>query len=76
MLKTPKSQLTKAVANNVQPCEHDVQATHVIDSGALIHKVKSPKKATYRDIAQEYVSYVRAKYGASIIVLMAMNRAH
>ena len=68
MRKTPKSQLAKAVANNVQPCEHNVQATHVIDGGALIHKVKWPKKATYKDIAQQYVSYVRAKYGASSIV--------
>ena len=68
MRKTPKSQLATAVANNMQPCEHNVQATHVIDGGALIHKVKWPKKATYEDIAQQYVSYIRAKYGASGIV--------
>ena len=68
MRKTPMSQLAKAVANNVRPCEHNVQATHVIDGGALIHKVKWPKKATYKDITQQHVSYVRAKYGASSII--------
>ena len=59
MRKTAKSQLAKALTNNVQPCEQNIQAKYVIDGGALIHKVKWSKKATYKDIAQQYVSYVR-----------------
>ena len=68
MRKTAKSQLAKALTNNVQPHQQNVQATYVIDGGALIHKIKWPKKATYKGIAHQYVSYVRAKYGASCIV--------
>ena len=68
MRKTAKSQLAKALTNNVKPCEQNIQAKYVIDGGALIHKVKWSKKATYKDIAQQYVSYVRTKYGTSCIV--------
>ena len=59
MHKTAKSQLAKALTNDVQPCEQNVQATYVIDGGSLIHKVKWPKKVTYKDRVQRYVSYVR-----------------
>ena len=68
MRKTAKSQLAKALLNDVQPCEQNVQATHVIDGGHLIHKVKWPRKVTYRDIVQRYVSYVCTKYGERCIV--------
>ena len=56
--KTAKSQLAKALSNDVQPCEQNVQATHIIDGGRLIHKVKWPRKIIYRDIVQRYVSYI------------------
>ena len=68
MRKTAKSQLAKALSNDVEPCEQNVQAKYVIDGGSLIHKVKWPKKVTYKDIVQRYVSYVCAKYGESCIV--------
>ena len=40
---------------------------HVLDGGALNHKIKWAKKATYKDIAKQYVSYVRAKYHSCIV---------
>ena len=35
---------------------------HVLDGGALIHRVKWGKKVTYRDVVKQCVGYVCAKY--------------
>ena len=35
---------------------------HVLDGGALIHRVKWEKKVTYRDVIKQCVGYVCAKY--------------
>ena len=69
-----KADFAKALTNAVQPSKRNIQTMHVLDDGALIHRIKWAKKATYKNIAKQYVSYVRAKYGHSCIVLMATNR--
>ena len=48
--------------------EHKRQAKHVLDGGALLHRVKWEKKMTYKEIAKQYVCRVRGKYGKSCIV--------
>ena len=51
MSKPAKAQLAKALTTAVQPSERMKQAMHVLDGGALIHKVKWAKNTTYKDIA-------------------------
>ena len=68
MRKPVKAQLTQALVNAVQPAAEKVQAVHVLDGGALIHRVKWQKKVTYKDITMQYVNYVRARYGNCCIV--------
>ena len=64
MRKTLKSQLAKALTNDVQLlAERNARAICVIDGGAFLHKIKWAKKTTYKDIAMQYVEYVRTKYG-------------
>ena len=41
---------------------------HVLDGGALLHRVKWGKKMSYQEVAKQYVSYVRGKYGESCVV--------
>ena len=41
---------------------------HVVDDGALLHRVTWPKKATYKTIASHYVLYAKTKYGCCCIV--------
>ena len=74
MHKTAKSQLVKALSNDVEPCEQNIQAKYVIDGGSLIHKVKWLKKVTYKDIVQRYVSYVCAKYGENCFVFVGYGQ--
>ena len=54
--------------SNVQPSERNTQMYLVLDGGALVHRVKWLKGATYREIATSYVSYVHQHYGPSCIV--------
>ena len=68
MRKSVKSQLAQALGNAVQPSAEKAQAMHVLDGGALIHRVKWLKKVTYKDITMQYVNYVRARYGECCIV--------
>ena len=68
MRKTTKAQLAKALMSNVQPSQRNTQIHHVLDGGALIHRVKWPKGATYSEIAKTYVSYVHQHYGHSCII--------
>ena len=63
MLKMQISQLAKAITTDVEPADCSVSAVYVIDVGTLLHKSKRTKKATYKYIVKQYISYVRAKYG-------------
>ena len=44
MRKPVKAQLAKALTLSVQPSERSMQAMHVLDGGALLHRVKMGKK--------------------------------
>ena len=68
MRKPAKAQLAKALTDSLQPSERNMQAVHVLDGGALLHRVRWAKNAIYKDVAKQYVRYVRAKYGQSCIV--------
>ena len=68
MRKAVKAQLTKSLTSSVDSSEYRRQATHVLDGGALLHRVKWGKKKSYQEIAEQDVSYVRGKYGESCIV--------
>ena len=68
MRKAAKAQLAKSLTDSVNSSVHRRQAKHVLDGGALLHRVKWGKKMTYQDIAEQYVSYVRARYRQSCVV--------
>ncbi len=68
MRKTDKSRLALSFTQGVQPSERNTQAIHVLDGGALLHKVKWKKHSTYKEITKHYVNYVRTKYGSCCIV--------
>ena len=54
MCKATKAQLAKSLTDSVNVSERRRQAKHVLDGGALLHKVKWGKM-TYQDIAKQYV---------------------
>lgn len=68
MRKIVKAQLAKSLTDSEDQSEYRRQVMHVLDGGALLHRVKWGKKMSYQDIAKLYVSYVRGKYGESCIV--------
>ncbi len=72
--KTDKAQRAKSLKNGVELSALNVHATCILDGGALIHKVKWAKKVTYQDIARQYVSYVRVKYGNCCIAFDGYNQ--
>ncbi len=72
--KTDKAQLAKSIKNGVELSALNVHATCILDGGALIHKVKWAKKVTYQDIARQYVSYARVKYGNCCIAFDGYNQ--
>ena len=65
-----KSQLAQFFTLNVQSAnEPSIKPLQVIDGGALLHRIKWAKKAAYKDIVEQYVCYIRARYdGSSCIV--------
>ena len=69
MRKMQKSQLAKAITTGVEPADCSVSAVYVIDGGTLLHRTKWVKKATYKYIVKQYVSYVRAKYGQDCCIV-------
>ena len=69
MRKSQKSQLAKALQEGVQPSSGYSNTKYVIDGGALLHRVKWQKKATYKEIIAQYVEYVRTRYGNCCVVV-------
>ena len=65
MHKSVEAQLAKSLTDSVDSSE---QVMHVLDGGALLHRVKWGKKMPYQQVAKQYVSYVRGKYGESCVV--------
>ena len=58
MRKSVKAQLAKSLTDSVDSSEHRRQVMHVLDGGALLHRVKWGKKLSYQEVAKQYVSYV------------------
>ena len=56
------------LTSSAQVSEWNIQAFNVLDGGALIHRVKWPRKATYGEIVRRYVHYVQEHYGYSGII--------
>ena len=63
MRKPVKAQFANALLKGVETLDEKEGVVHVLDGGALIHRVKWSKKRTYKDIAMQYVNYVRGRYG-------------
>ena len=64
MRKPVKSQLAQYLTLNVQSAnEPSIKTLQVIDGGALLHRIKWGKKAAYKDIVEQYMYYIRARYG-------------
>ena len=45
----------------------------VLDGGALVHRVRWAKDASFRDLANTYVSYVHRHYGSATVVFDGYN---
>ena len=70
MRKPVKSQLAQYLTLNVQSAnEPSIKTLQVIDGGALLHRIKWGKKAAYKDIVEQYVYYIRARYGGSSCIV-------
>ena len=67
MCNAVKAQLAKSITDSADCSEYRRQVLNVLDGGALLHRVKWGKMS-YQQIAEQYVSYVREKYGQSCVV--------
>ncbi|KAG1661218.1 hypothetical protein GQR58_021553 [Nymphon striatum] len=57
---------TKAVLRNAlltEKADVDPNALHVLDGGALLHKVRWSTSVTYREVCDLYVNHIKSKYG-------------
>ena len=68
MRKANKAMLKKAITQNFEPSEENPYTMYVIDGGALLHKVKWIPNSTYLQVADQYLTYVRTKYGRACVV--------
>ncbi|KAG1681696.1 hypothetical protein GQR58_011692 [Nymphon striatum] len=62
---------TKAVLRNAlltEKADVDPNALHVLDGGALLHKVRWSTSVTYREVCDLYVNHIKSKYGIGTIV--------
>ena len=67
MRKPNKSALGRTIKQDVAAVTPPVSSFHVLDGGALLHKVKWPPKNTYEIIIKHYVQFVNGKYGLSCV---------
>ncbi|GBN51566.1 hypothetical protein AVEN_267176-1 [Araneus ventricosus] len=68
MRKDTKSSLYKAF----KPCTRDFNAEssgYIVDGGYLLHKVNWKKGSTFSSICDNHVTYVRAKYKSTALVI-------
>ncbi len=54
-------------------CEIPGNVQYVLDGGYLLHRLPWPRAATYQQICDSYVRYVKQKYGQAIIVFDGYN---
>ena len=63
MRKTAKSNLAKAIKQNISPNKPTFyQLNHILDGGALLHKRRWLPNSTYQCIINQYLNYVKAKF--------------
>lgn len=68
MRKPNKSNLAKALKEGLNHSVPVRSPYHVIDGGALLHKVKWLPNSTYQSIISQYTNNVMKKYGISCVV--------
>ena len=69
MRKPDKASLRKLLLTDAMRCEVDgITGKHVLDGGALLHKVHWVKGMKFHEVAEAYVNYVRRNYGTAFIV--------
>ena len=72
MRKPVKSKLRKALIDD-KVNEAKGEWVFVLDGGALLHKVRWAKGATYKQLAEQYVKYVRNKFGQSFLMVTTLG---
>jgi hypothetical protein len=70
MMRRPdKAVLSNSIAKNAW-CTASVEETyHVLDGGALLHRVRWAKRFTYLEIVKHYSSYIDKRYGRNVCVV-------
>ena len=68
MRKPAKPQLRRALTDGTSDETQPLTDQHVLDGGALIHKVRWVKGETYKQTAMRYIEYVRKKFEKCCIV--------
>lgn len=64
--KTDKSKLAKELIKNVVNSDFLITSdTYVLDGGCLLHRVKWLPGSTYGCVVQQYVEFIRHRYGSS-----------
>ena len=69
MRKSNKSALAKALTDHLPEVEKPVVTKHVLDGGALLHRVKWFPNAPYGRIVEQYQTYINTKYGFPCTVI-------
>jgi len=65
MCKSVKAELAKSSTDSVDSSK---QVMHVLDGGALLHRVKWRKEMSHQEVARQYVSCVQGKNGENCVV--------
>ena len=71
LLREPqKPVLANAIWNLLAPDISEIsgEVQHVLDGGALIHRIPWTRGATYQEICSVYTRYVSKKYGEAVVV--------
>jgi len=63
MRKPDKPTLYKRFAAELMSEALPLKSTFVVDGGCMLHKIRWTKSATYADLATQYVTFVKSKFG-------------
>ena len=76
MRKPDKASLRKIILpEEIQIPNKNFTGTHVLDGGALLHRVTWSKGMKFKDITSEYSKYIIRNYGLACIVFDGYNNA-
>ena len=64
----PNSSLKKKKYSAHQKVDIDPNSLHVLDGGALLHKVRWPTSVTFGEVCKLYVDHITSKHGINTIV--------